>query len=322
MANYANIAATNMEALCNDERFGYSQGSRWGDASLGSIYVECEGHTSEFYIGDRDCSSAVIDCWQEALKGSPYEGLLDGATYTGNMRSVFVDSGLFEWHDMSFSASRGDVYLNEVNHTAMCLDGSPSNDILGEFCISENGTIYGQTGDQTAYESYIHWYYDYPWDGILHYIGPTEESDGSDDSSGEEEEVSQPYYKTYDTEWRDKVIGTSCTATDDDYAGIYGNDIYYISIGNVSQYRVGVESGEEPDWVYEYNPDDFVSGAAGVGDSPITKLWIPDSDVHYQVHTRTTGEWLPEMIGSYDTDGSSDDYAGNGEPIDAIRIWR
>ena len=60
MANYANIAATNMEALCNDERFGYSQGNRWGDASLGSIYVECEGHTSEFYIGDRDCSSAVI----------------------------------------------------------------------------------------------------------------------------------------------------------------------------------------------------------------------------------------------------------------------
>ena len=76
---------------------------------------------------------------------------------------------------MSFSAVRGDIYLNEANHTAMCLDGGNDGiygyDCLGEFSISETGGIYGQAGDQTGSESSIHAYYDYPWNGILHYNG-------------------------------------------------------------------------------------------------------------------------------------------------------
>lgn len=91
------------------------------------------------------------------------------------MREVFVNSGLFEWKPMSFFAVRGDIYLNEVQHTAMCLDGGNDGvhggDVLGEFSISENGTIYGTPGDQTGAESKIRGYYDYPWDGILHYNG-------------------------------------------------------------------------------------------------------------------------------------------------------
>lgn len=175
MSSRANIAATNMEHLCKCNKHGYSQSQRWGDSSLGICKVECEGHTSTFYAGDRDCSSAIIDCWGEALIGSAYEGKLADATYTGNMRSVFVNSGLFEWKPMSFSATRGDIYLNEANHTAMCLDGGKDGiynaDMLGEFAIAETGGIYGQPGDQTSKESYIHEYYNYPWDGILHYNG-------------------------------------------------------------------------------------------------------------------------------------------------------
>lgn len=167
--NLANIAATNMEHLCNCDEHGYSQSERWGSQGKGSCFVECEGHVSEFYKGDRDCSSAVIDAWQEALIGTPYQGVLANATYTGNMRETFVNSGLFEWHNMSFIAQRGDIYLNEVNHTAMCTSAVP--DMLAEFSISENGGIYGESGDQTGYEAYIHTYYDFPWDGILHYIG-------------------------------------------------------------------------------------------------------------------------------------------------------
>ena len=175
MANLANIAATNMEHLCKCSAHGYSQSERWGDKNRGSCKVECEGHTSIFYKGDRDCSSAVIDSWQEALIGTPYEGKLANATYTGDMKSVFVNSGLFEWKPMSFNAVRGDIYLNEVKHTAMCLDGGKDGiynaDTLGEFSISETGGIYGQSGDQTGGESRIGPYYDYPWDGILHYNG-------------------------------------------------------------------------------------------------------------------------------------------------------
>ena len=91
---------------------------------------------------------------------------------------------------MSFWASRGDIYLNESNHTAMCVDGGNDGiygaDMLAEFSISETGGIYGQSGDQTGGESSIHGYYDYPWDGILHYNG---KADGEESSS---QPISQP----------------------------------------------------------------------------------------------------------------------------------
>lgn len=168
MANLANVAATLHHHLCTHDWHGYTQGQRWGDGE-GVCNVTVDGKVYSVEQGDRDCSSSVIECWRAALKGTPYEGKLDGATYTGNMRSVFVNSGLFEWKPMSFIAQRGDIYLNEVNHTAMCQ--IPSPDMLSEFCISENGTIYGKVGDQTGRESRVAAYYDYPWDGILHYNG-------------------------------------------------------------------------------------------------------------------------------------------------------
>ena len=169
MPNLANVAATLHHHLCTHEWHGYDQHARWGDGE-GVCNVTVDGKTYAVEQGDRDCSSSVIECWRAALKGTPYEGRLNGATYTGNMRSVFVASGLFEWKPMSFIAQRGDIYLNEVNHTAMCQ--TPSPDMLSEFGINEKGTITGgRVGDQTGYESRIRAYYDYPWDGILHYNG-------------------------------------------------------------------------------------------------------------------------------------------------------
>ena len=67
-----------------------------------------------------------------------------------------------------YIAQAWDVYLNEANHTAMCTSAVP--DMLAEFSVSETGGIDGVEGDQTGYESYIHSYYDYPWDGILECI--------------------------------------------------------------------------------------------------------------------------------------------------------
>lgn len=169
MANPANAAATCMEHLCDHDWHGYAQDARWGDGE-GVCAVVVNGRTYELQQGDRDCATAVIECWQQALKGTPCEGALAAATYTGNMRSVFVRSGLFEWMPMSFTAQRGDIYLSEGHHTAMCISAVP--DMLGEFSLNEHGGITGgQVGDQTARESYIHPYYDYPWDGILHYVG-------------------------------------------------------------------------------------------------------------------------------------------------------
>ncbi|HIW77037.1 MULTISPECIES: hypothetical protein [Gordonibacter] len=168
----ANVAATLHHHKCTHPWHGYTQGpGRWGDGE-GTCPVEVDGRTYHLQQGDGDCSSTVVECWKVALEGTPYEGALDTATYTGNMRSVFVGSGLFEWHPMGdgYVAQRGDIYLNEANHTAMCQSAEP--DMLSEFLSNEHGTITGgAVGDQTGYESVVREYYDFPWDGILAYNG-------------------------------------------------------------------------------------------------------------------------------------------------------
>ena len=55
--------------IANDPAHGYDQDNRWGP--------------------DYDCSSLVISAWQQA--GVPVK--TKGATYTGNMKSVFLSCG-------------------------------------------------------------------------------------------------------------------------------------------------------------------------------------------------------------------------------------
>ena len=127
---------------------------------------------------------------------------------------------------MDFIAQRGDIYLNEQYHTAMCSSAEP--DMLAEFSISENGTDYGNEGDQTGYESHICAYYDYPWDGILHWM-----SDGAtlgEQPKHEVQYVDNAVYRLYDATsghhmftanydeaqtlsdagWKDEGVGWKC----------------------------------------------------------------------------------------------------------------
>lgn len=49
------------------------------------------------------------------------------------MCSVFINSGLFEvWDTYTTVAQRGDIYLNDLYHTAMC-QSSGNPDTLSEF---------------------------------------------------------------------------------------------------------------------------------------------------------------------------------------------
>lgn len=152
-----------MEHLCKhdgDGGHGYTQGARWGDGTYETITLS-DGSTVKVANGDRDCSSGIISALQAVGVDTK------GASYTGNMRSCLLATGLFEWVPMSVNrpAKRGDIYLNETHHTAMCTSDSP--DMLCQFSISENGTIYGRQGDQTGRESNFRSYYSYPWDGRL-----------------------------------------------------------------------------------------------------------------------------------------------------------
>lgn len=333
MASINEVAAQLMEHLCNHDSHGYTQGNRWGNGQI--EYVSIDGNDYGLALGDRDCSSAVISAYKSALVGTQYEGVLDGATYTGNMRRVFENSGLFEWHDMSFTAQRGDIYLNEGCHTAMCTHayGSAEGDILAEFSISETGGIYGSEGDQTGWESHIQNYYDYPWDGILHYIGSGEanggtHSGGGDSSSnsgngGSIPDIKYCAYTQGQGGWLPEMINRTDTGgSSDDFAGD-GTPITYIAIEMPGWYQAYTEQSGWLEKVYDYNLNDLEYGAAGDG-TPITKIRCyyetqdPNStgwlQIRYAAYTDQNG-WLPEMEDTTDTGGSADDFAGDGTAI-------
>ena len=142
-------AIRQMETWAKDDSHGYDQDYRWGEK------------------GDYDCSSAVIQAWQNA--GVPVKS--GGATYTGDMKNVFLKNG---FKDITASVNRGtgtglkrgDVLLNEAHHVAMyCGAGKEV-----EASINEKGTAHGgQPGDQTGKEFLIRSYRNYPWDCILRY---------------------------------------------------------------------------------------------------------------------------------------------------------
>ena len=161
----ANLAAQIMEHLCNCAEHGYSQPGRHGTS--GHCNVQTDAGVVKVTKGDRDCSSAVCEAWELALVGSPYDGLITRYNWTGGMREMFVGSGLFSWQSVTANAARGDIYLDEENHTAMSLGGGK----IGHFTGSETGGIDGEPGDQTGRESRIQDYYRGSWDGVLHYNG-------------------------------------------------------------------------------------------------------------------------------------------------------
>ena len=144
-------AADWMINLAEDNSHGYDQSWRWGER------------------GDYDCSSAVISAYQAA--GVPVKDL--GATYTGNMKKVFLQAGFLDITPSVNLANGsgmllGDVLLNEVHHTAMYLgDGREVEASINE----KGGARGGQPGDQTGREILIRPYRNYPWDCVLRYVG-------------------------------------------------------------------------------------------------------------------------------------------------------
>lgn len=161
-------AAQYMEHLCTDPVHGYSQPNRQGIGTGGSAWETVtfsDGTTAPCAYGDRDCSSAVIECF--AAQGID----VGGASYTGDMRRCMVATGNFQvlsagvWR----SPQRGDILLNEGKHVALALGAGK----LGEFLRSENRSIHGSVGDQDGGESVIRALYDDAWDVVLRYVGPS-----------------------------------------------------------------------------------------------------------------------------------------------------
>ena len=129
------------QKIADDNDYGYSQASRWGE-------------TKQF-----DCSSFVISAYKNA-------GIdVGGATYTGNMREELTKHG-FEWipgnPDVN-DLQPGDIVLDEDSHTEMYIGNGK--------LIGAHDNYNGSTGDPSGEEIDVGNYYSHPWDGVLRYTG-------------------------------------------------------------------------------------------------------------------------------------------------------
>lgn len=123
---------------------GYSQYARLGDGTNETIRLSDDTLVT-IANGDRDCSSGAIDCY-ETIGVS-----CGGAYYTGNMAECMLNSGNFIEIN-PWEADNGDILLRD-GHTEMVLRGWEGELYQGGFRIAETGTIYGEQGDQTGWES-------------------------------------------------------------------------------------------------------------------------------------------------------------------------
>lgn len=237
-----------MERIANDNSHGYDQQFRWNER------------------GDYDCSSMVISAWEQA----GVKVKTAGATYTGNMRRVFLSNG---FKDVTASVDlttgrglkRGDVLLNDVNHTAMAVSSSR----LVQASINERGGVTGGTpGDQTGREIGFCAYYNYPWNCILRF-GGAEATTNTTPKVTTTPKISYGIKTLHHGIVSDTGNGFPAEHLNDAIVGIKIG----VNTGSI-EYRVHTTSGKWLPKVTGNSWADFKNGYAGDGIHPIDAIQI------------------------------------------------
>lgn len=151
-----------------DGGHGYSQYARAGDGTVETLWLS-DGTLVSVHGGDYDCSEAIRAC--VAAVGLIPWGYWDSYMWTGSEPDILIGAGFVEISP--YDAGVGDILLRYSGHTEMVVGGYDGELYQAGFRISEQGTIYGQQGDQTGWEStYSTFDPSGDWDVAFRYAGP------------------------------------------------------------------------------------------------------------------------------------------------------
>lgn len=142
----ADIAATYMEQICNNDNVGYDQAERL------TLYNQLKLHkdVSKLTPCECDCSSLIACCYIMA-------GLnINPSCTTKNLRSALIATGKFVAYNDSIHlassnrAKRGSIYLKEGSHVVMALEN-------GIQSIMPNNSTTEKCIDVSIYQGNIDW---------------------------------------------------------------------------------------------------------------------------------------------------------------------
>lgn len=215
MSTKAQEAVNFAVAVAKDDSHGYDQIDRWGNPNY-------------------DCSGLVITAYERA--GVPVK--TNGATYTGNMRKVFLKTGFTDVISKvnvktGAGLEVGDVLLHQGKHTALYIGSGK----IVHASINEKGTATGgKSGDQTGREICTRSYYNHPWDSVLRYTGGTQQATagfnavGTVTVTGDSVNVRTGGGKGY------QIIAVAHRGDVLQYDGTQQNDWYHVTINGVAGY--------------------------------------------------------------------------------------
>ena len=110
-------AAIHHYMASHPSEFWYVLGG-WG-GGRGNATVTVDGIKYSIARGGYDCGHSVTAAWRAVLAKTRYAGRLNNVSWTGDMRSNYRNSGLFDVVSPTHGQA-GDIMLNDSQHAAMC----------------------------------------------------------------------------------------------------------------------------------------------------------------------------------------------------------